>query len=223
MIKAAVFDMDGLMFDTERVGREAWNQVGENLGFGNLDAVNERCLGCNKDYCRGIFMEVFGDALTLDQVLELSAPIQQAWYREHGMSCKKGLVELLDYLRDTGRKIAMATSSDRSIAERNLEMAGLRSYFDVLVCGDMVKRSKPDPDIYLTAARLLEVLPEECIGLEDSRNGILSVHAAGMTGLLIPDLIQPDEEMKQAADQVLSDLGEVVVWLKAYDDRYSAD
>lgn len=217
MIKAAVFDMDGLMFDTERVGREAWNQVGEALGFGNLDAVNERCLGCNKEYCRGIFQQAFGGALTLDRVLELAAPIQQQWYREHGMPCKKGLHELLDYLRETGRKIAMATSSDRSIAERNLEMAGLRSYFDVLVCGDMVRKSKPDPDIYLTAARLLGVAPEECIGLEDSRNGILSVHAAGMVGLLIPDLIQPDEQMRQAADVVLSDLGKVIEWLQNQD------
>ena len=216
MIKAAVFDMDGLMFDTERVGRDAWNQVGEALGFGNLDAVNERCLGCNKEHCREIFREFFGEALTLDRVLELAAPIQQAWYQEHGMPCKKGLHELLRYLRDTGRKIAMATSSDRSIAERNLEIAGLRCYFDQLVCGDMVRRSKPDPDIYLTAARLLEVKPEECIGLEDSRNGILSVHAAGMTGLLVPDLIQPDAQMIEAADAVLPDLGAVIGWLENY-------
>ena len=74
MIKAAVFDMDGLMFDTERVGRDAWNHVGEALGFGNLGAVNERCLGCNKEHCREIFREFFGEALTLDRVLELAAP-----------------------------------------------------------------------------------------------------------------------------------------------------
>ncbi len=81
----------------------------------------------------------------------------------------------------------------------------------------MVRRSKPDPDIYLTAARLLEVKPEECIGLEDSRNGILSVHAAGMAGLLIPDLIQPDAQMIEAADAVLPDLGAVIGWLESHD------
>ena len=130
------------------------------------------------------------------------------------MPCKEGLQELLTYLKDNGMKIAMATSSNREDAERNLNMAGLREYFDALICGDMIRRSKPDPDIYLTAARTLGVQPEECIGLEDSRNGIKSVSAAGMHGILIPDLIQPDEEMTACAEAVLHDLRAVIGWLE---------
>ena len=214
MIKAAVFDMDGLMFDTERVGRDAWIQVGEQLGFHNLEQVNERCLGCNQAYCRQIFAEEFGGRLTLDEVIEASKPITAKYYAEHGMPCKEGLQELLAYLKDNGMKIAMATSSNREDAERNLKMAGLREYFDALICGDMIRRSKPDPDIYLTAARTLGVQPEECIGLEDSRNGIKSVSAAGMHGILIPDLIQPDEEMTACAEAVLPDLCAVIGWLE---------
>ena len=214
MIKAAVFDMDGLMFDTERVGRDAWIQVGEQLGFHNLEQVNERCLGCNQAYCRQIFQEEFGGRLTLDDVLTAAKPIQEEYYAEHGMPCKEGLQELLTYLKDNGMKIAMATSSNRKDAERNLNMAGLREYFDALICGDMIRRSKPDPDIYLTAARTLGVPPEECIGLEDSRNGIKSVSAAGMHGILIPDLIQPDGEMTACAEAVLPDLRAVIGWLE---------
>ncbi|MCI6024277.1 MAG: HAD family phosphatase [Oscillospiraceae bacterium] len=215
MIRAAIFDMDGLMFDTERVGREAWNRVGEELGLGRMDEVNERCLGCNKEYCRKVFEDTFHGRLSLDRMLELAEPYRKEYFRQHGMPCKKGLKELLDYLKTTGRKIAMATSSDRADAEYNLTLAGLREYFDLLVCGDMVKKSKPDPDIYRTAARLLEVDPKECVGLEDSRNGILSVHAAGMKAVLVPDLIPANEEMRQAADVVLNDLSEVPEWIES--------
>ena len=214
MIQAAVFDMDGLMFDTERVGRDAWNEVGRELGFGGLTAVNERCLGRNKAACRAIFEETFHGALTLDTVLEAAKPLLRRYYDINGMPCKKGLRELLHFLKQTGRGVAMATSSDRPDAEWNLEKAGLREYFDVLVCGDMVEKSKPDPEIYLTAARLLGAEPGACIGLEDSRNGILSVKNAGMHALLIPDLIPPDQEMLDAAEAVFDDLGEVVPWLE---------
>ncbi len=213
-ILAAVFDMDGLMFDTERVGRDAWNRVGEDLGLGNMDAVNERCLGCNKAYCRKVFEDTFHGALSLDKMLELAEPYRQAYFEEYGMPCKKGLRALLEYLKASGRKIAMATSSDRSDAEKNLAMAGLRTYFDRLICGDMIHRSKPDPDIYLTAAAELGVSPGNCIGLEDSRNGILSVHAAGMKGILIPDLIPADEEMRAAAAVQLESLDQVIGWLE---------
>ena len=216
MIQAAVFDMDGLMFDTERVGRDAWNEVGKAWGFGDLTQVNEQCLGRNKASCREIFHRFFGDKLTLDAVLDAAQPIPRRSYEEHGMPCKKGLRELLEYLKAGGIKIAMATSSDRADAEWNLQKAGLREYFNALICGDMVKRSKPDPDIYLTAARTLGVAPENCIGLEDSRNGILSVRNAGMHPILIPDLVKPDEEMLSAAEVVLSDLGQVIGWLESH-------
>ena len=214
MIRAAVFDMDGLMFDTERVGREAWNEVGREMGVGDLTAVNDRCLGRNKAACRAIFEETFHGALTLDAVLEAAKPLLRRYYAVNGMPCKKGLRELLHFLKQTGRKVAMATSSDRADAEWNLEKAGLRAYFDLLVCGDMVANSKPDPEIYLTAARLLGVEPEDCIGLEDSRNGILSVKNAGMHPVLVPDLIPPDGEMLDAAEAVFDNLGEVIPWLE---------
>jgi HAD superfamily hydrolase (TIGR01509 family) len=216
MIKAAVFDMDGLMFDTERVGRDAWIEVGKRLGFTDLEETNRRCLGCNEARCREIFNEIYGGRLTLDEVLAASRPISNKYYAEHGMPCKEGLQELLDYLKAHRIKIAMATSSNRSSAERNLGMAGLREYFDALICGDMIHKSKPDPDIYLTAAATLGVAPADCIGLEDSRNGIKSVHAAGMHGLLIPDLIPADEEMTAHAEAVLPTLRDVIGWLETH-------
>lgn len=219
MIQAAVFDMDGLMFDTEAVGRDAWNEVGKAKGFGDLTRINEQCLGRNKAACREIFDRAFGGKLTLDEVLAAAKPIQREYYETHGMPCKKGLRELLAYLKETGRKIAMATSSDREDAEWNLRKAGLREYFDALICGDMVGRSKPAPDIYLTAARALGVEPEACIGLEDSRNGILSVKNAGMHPVLVPDLIRPDAEMISAAEVVLDNLGEVIGWLKSFKEQ----
>lgn len=214
MIKAAIFDMDGLMFDTERVGRDAWLQIGEQLGYDNLDAVNDRCLGCTRVRCAEIFEEEFGGAFSLDDMLRLAEPICSAYYAEHGMPHKKGLVPLLEYLKENGILIAMATSSNKADAESNLSMAGVRQYFDAVIGGDMIRRSKPDPDIYLTAARELGVKPENCIGLEDSRNGIKAVHAAGMHGILIPDLIPPDEGMKADAEVILEDLSQVIGWLE---------
>ena len=116
----------------------------------------------------------------------------------------------MEYLKQSGMKTAVATSTARARAEKLLNLSGAMPYFDFVICGDMVHRGKPDPDIYLQAAKALKLSPQECIGLEDSRNGIFSVYNAGMKAVMIPDLIQPDKEMQAVIYREFEDLSRVI-------------
>ncbi|MEF2576067.1 MAG: HAD family hydrolase, partial [Eisenbergiella sp.] len=121
----------------------------------------------------------------------------------------KGVTELLDFLKTSGKKLAVASSTRLEQVKKNLGRNGLDGYFDVVIGGDMVKASKPAPDIYLEACRRLSVKPENAAGIEDSFNGIRSVAAAGMLAVMIPDMVQPDEEIKKVYDRCFESLEEL--------------
>jgi len=122
---------------------------------------------------------------------------------------KKGLYTLLEYLKKVNARLAVASSSPKWEVEKHLKDAGIRDYFSVIVCGDMVEKSKPEPEIYLKACELLKVKPQECIALEDSKNGLLSAYRAGCKPIMVPDLWQPDEETLQIIKAKYSDLEQV--------------
>ena len=140
-----------------------------------------------------------------------------AWFHgyieENGAPVKRGVKELLAYLRQRGYKIGLASSTSRPSVEDLLERAGIREYFMNLTTGDMVEHSKPRPDIYLMACSSLEVNPAQAIAVEDSPNGIRAAHAAGMIPLMVPDLIAPDEEMREKSVMICRDLLEVICFL----------
>ena len=127
---------------------------------------------------------------------------------------KPGVKELLTYLKSAGVKIAIASSTKKSGVARELKQAGFLEYFDELVCGDMVEKSKPNPDIFLKAAQCLGEEPENCIVIEDSFNGIRAAHAANMFAIMVPDILPPDEEMKEKASLILDSLNDVLSYLK---------
>ena len=120
---------------------------------------------------------------------------------------------LLDYLKNNGYKLAVASSTSKRGVERNLKDAGVLEYFDAVICGDMVEKSKPDPEIYLKACEAIGVEPTEALALEDSRNGLLSAHRAGMKVILVPDLWEADEEINAFLWNMCSDLEEVKEFL----------
>ena len=126
---------------------------------------------------------------------------------------KPGIRELLEYLKENDYKIGLASSTREAVVSQQLIDAGLRPYFDNLTCGDMLKKSKPEPDIYLMACEKLEVLPEEAIAIEDSFNGIRSAYRAGMFPIMVPDLLQPDDEMRELSGKIFEDLFKVKDWL----------
>ena len=126
---------------------------------------------------------------------------------------KPGVKELLSYLKENGYLVGLASSTRQAIVEQEIRDAGLMPYFDNLVCGDMLKRSKPEPDIYLKACENLDVEPRMAVAVEDSYNGIRSAKRAGMVPVMVPDMVQPDEEMRSLAHKICKDLFEVKNWI----------
>ncbi len=212
-MKAFIFDMDGLMFDTERVFIGAWDYAGEKLGLGKAGYMVLRTLGLNTEACDQAWRDAFGEDVDIQAMWYNTREYLEDYYSKYIVSAKKGLHDLLTYLKRKGYKLAVASSTKRAKVEHNLLDAGVRQYFDVVIAGDMVEKSKPEPDIYLRAAAELGVKPEECIALEDSRNGLLSAHAAGMPVIMVPDLWQPDETVKQFIVGPFESLLHVRDWL----------
>ncbi|MDR3595165.1 HAD-IA family hydrolase [Clostridium sp.] len=210
MIKAVVFDMDGLMFDTERLTVQSWDYAGEKIGMGKMGHMVYKTLGMNIESSRKIFIQEYGDKIVEEDLSEHAREFFNNYFNDHGMPLKSGLIELLSYLKANNYKIAVATSSNKETALNHFKRANITEFFDVIVCGDMIKNSKPAPDIYLKASELLGLMPSECLALEDSPNGIRSAFLAGLQPVMIPDLIEPTKEIIDLLHSKLANLNEVI-------------
>nr|QGT51109.1 hydrolase [uncultured Firmicutes bacterium] len=218
MIQGVIFDMDGLMFDTEAAMLRGWLKAGEVMHYDIREELVLSVMGLVEEKIRQTFMEQLGADFPYEKVRDFQMSCVDEEMDMQGVPVKKGLFELLEYLKESGIKTAVATSTARSRAEKLLTLSGAMPYFDSVICGDMVRCGKPDPDIYLQSAKALGLAPQDCIGLEDSRNGIFAVYNAGMKAVMIPDLIQPDEEMKAKIYRKLNDLSQVIELIKAESD-----
>lgn len=191
-MKAIVFDMDGVLFDTERVYFEAWDRVAEEMGL-DISEVRMQCAGHNNADITVIFNSYFGGKASYE---EFGPRKNQAFHdilQERGLPEKEGLHEIMEFLKANGYSIALATSTRREAAEDHLRQAGILHYFDVLTTGDMFTHGKPDPEIYRTACKLLGSDPAQTYAVEDSYPGLESAHRAGMQPIMIPDLFPPTE------------------------------
>lgn len=214
MIRGVLFDMDGLMFDTEPKAKEIWQELGEETGHPVDQEFLLGLCGLNSESVARRFLERFGEDFDFDTYKAIHARRYEQYFRTHGVPVKSGLRTLLDYLRAHHIRMALATSSTRGRAMFCLEDTGLTDYFDQLVCGDMVTHSKPHPEIYERAAALLGLPPEDCFALEDSANGIRSAHAAGCKAVMVPDLIPPTPELLSLCFAQVNTLDEVIPLLK---------
>lgn len=210
MIKAVVFDMDGLMFDTEKLTVQALDYAGEKIGIGKMGHMVYKTLGMNIKSSMNIFIEEYGGKIAEEDFTEYIREFFNDYFNRHGIPLKMGLIELLSYLKANNYKIAVATSSNKETALNHFKRTNITEYFDVIVCGDMIKNSKPAPDIYLKASELLGVMPSECLALEDSPNGIRSAFSAGLKPIMIPDLIEPTKEIIDLLHSKLANLNEVI-------------
>ncbi len=209
MIKAVIFDMDGTLFDTESIYANAWRQAGRELNFAPIEQAIAACTGRNAKDTRRYFEENFADLITYDEFIAVRDRYYNAAIEERGIPLKEGVVELLDYLKGNDIRIALATATRAERTEYNLTTTGLRSYFDVLVTGDIVEHGKPHPETFLTAASRLGVSPSECIGVEDSFNGVRAIRAAGMFTVMVPDTVQPTQDIEALLDAKCSTLREI--------------
>lgn len=211
---AVVFDMDGVIFDSEKMVIICWKEVAQKYGIENIEYACKQCLGTNKDASRARFKEIYGQDFPYDTYkAEMSALFHE---RCSGgkLPLKPGVNELLEYLKSQKKKIALASSTRREVVLRELEDGGVLSYFDKVICGDMVERSKPFPDIYLKACEEIGVEPEMAVAIEDSYNGIRSANRAGLQSIMVPDLIEANDEMRDLSKIVLNSLIEVKDYLK---------
>ncbi|MDE6729242.1 MAG: HAD family phosphatase [Oscillospiraceae bacterium] len=210
MIKGIIFDMDGLMFDTEKLLAKYWMQAAQEAGY---PMQLEHVLGIRSlsaIYAKPRLQEIFGQNFDYETIRARRRELTAQHLALHGIEKKPGLEPLLAYLHEHDYKIAVATATDRERTENYLKQTGIDKYFQNFVCGDMVTKGKPDPEIYLTASRTLGLSPGECIALEDSPNGILSAYRAGCKPVMIPDLSEPDEELQTRLYACLPDLSHVI-------------
>ncbi|MBQ6076775.1 MAG: HAD family phosphatase [Clostridia bacterium] len=211
MIDAAIFDMDGLMFDTERLYMRALLEyVGPKTGVDFPMEGILRTLGCNHaDFLR-LFPELFGTAITPEACTALVTEWMKNEIETHGMPVKPGLYALLDALKAEGFRLALATGTARPITAIYLAMTNTRAYFDAIVCGDQVTHGKPDPEIFLLAADALHTAPQNCVVFEDSYNGLCAAHKGGFHSICVPDLADPTPRLDFAPDAVLKTLDEAI-------------
>ena len=212
--QAVVFDMDGVIFDTERLVIEFWKEVAKKHNIPNVEHTCIQCLGTNRVRTREIFLENYGADFPFDPYRAEVTELFNTHYNGVPLPTKPGVRELLSYLQEQDIKVGLASSTAQHLVRDEIGTAGLLPYFQTLVCGDMVEHSKPAPDIFLKACEILNADPTKSIAIEDSFNGIRSAHCAAMTPIMVPDQVQPTDEIRTLAFHVMPSLLDVLNWLK---------
>lgn len=214
MVRGVIFDMDGLMLDTERLGTKMWKKAGEEMGIEIPIEFIDRFRGHNSASVQKMFAERYGQEFDFKKCHQIEIKSLDQYMKENGVPLKKGLICLLEYLSDSGIKMAVATSTQKNRAEWRLKEAGIFQYFQTIVCGDMVERSKPYPDIFWCAAEKIQIPIQECLVLEDSPSGLGAAKASGAYAIHIPDVAYVPEEMKEGITAEFDSLSEVISWLE---------
>jgi HAD superfamily hydrolase (TIGR01509 family) len=214
IIKGAVFDMDGLMIDTEKLYLLYWKKAAADFGYDMKDEHVYAIRSLARKYSIPMLKSFFGEDFPTEEVRARRTELINAHIEKNGIDLKKGLFELLNWLNDHGVKLAVATATPRERATLYLRKINALDLFDTVVCGDMIANGKPDPDIYLTAARELDLPPEQCAAFEDSPNGIKAAHAAGCHAIMIPDMTPPDDEITPLLSAVYPDLAQAISYFE---------
>lgn len=209
-IKGVVFDMDGLLLDTEKIVQRTWTDVGNRFGYPDMGEQIYHTLGFNRERRKTYFESVYGsDWPDADIVAACGVRFTEIVQTE-GIPVKKGARELLQHLKDKGIKIGLATSTSEEHAREELEGTGLWDYFDGRIFGNMITKSKPAPEIYEKACKAIGVDPVHAIALEDAPSGVQSAYHAGLRVIMIPDMVQPKEEILAMTFAVRETLLEVI-------------
>ena len=203
---AVLFDMDGLLLDTERLCLAVWLDAALQIGAPIVRTVPLACIGLSEKATRAKVLELCGPDYPYDAVHARFRELFAERVTRDGIAHRPGLLALLDLLAGRGLPLAVATSTRRSSAERSLERAGIRSRFKALACGDEVRRGKPAPDVFLLAAERLGAAPGACVGFEDSAAGLRSLAAAGIRSVFVKDLVDPPAEVMRTVWRQYPDL-----------------
>ena len=213
MKRGAIFDMDGTLFDTEKLYRQAWLDIavefGEEKDYGLPTAISGTNLGEESlRIIRSFYPNIDAEAY-LARVLEEVRRVS-----ETNLELMAGVEEILEFFKATGVRMAVASSSPVEFIEKNMARANLRGYFDFLIGGDKVTNGKPAPDIFLLAAEGLNLPASDCYIFEDSLNGVRAAHASGGVAIMIPDQVQPTDEIKALCAAIFPNLNEAMTAIK---------
>lgn len=218
-----VFDMDGVIFDSENTFLSCWLESGAHYGVEPelVRSTYVKCIGTNSaqtaEIYRNAFLERLGEA-GMQRMWEESVALHRTRYSGNNMPIKAGVREILAFLKSRGIPAGIASSTQKSKVEDRIRTAGLSEYFVGAIGGDAVKISKPNPEIYLLACRTFGFDPKNTFAIEDSFNGIRAASAAGMRPIMVPDIVAPDAEMQSLSETICADLLEAMAYLQKQAD-----
>ncbi|MCC5889538.1 MAG: HAD family phosphatase [Alkalibacterium sp.] len=214
MTKLFIFDMDGLMFDTEPLYFKANMKTAEKVGIAFDYSFYKQYIGSSeKDFFEAMYNQ-FDEEKVTHFISESARDLKEALFADSPI-LKKGLKDLLVYIEEKGYKAVVASSSEREVIHQLLENAGIQNYFDGVIGGNEVNHSKPDPEIFIKAKNLVSEDNLDVLVLEDSINGIKAANAAGFPVVMVPDLIEPDDEVRNLTLDICHDLHEVLNKIKS--------
>ena len=214
-VQTVIFDMDGVIFDSERLVIECWEVVAAKHNIPDIVEICMRVQGNNREETGKRFREKYGKEFPYETYKKEVTALFLERYGEGRLPLKPGVIEILEELKHRHVPLALASSTRSDIVRQELDDAHLLSYFDVVLGGDMVPRSKPEPDIFLAAAAALQAEPKYCYVLEDSYNGIRAAYRAGMHPVMVPDMQLPTEEIRGIAEAVVENLPAALEYLQA--------
>ena len=214
MIKAVIFDVDGTLLDTERIYMQAWKDAAAELGYEITDELLRKTRAINVKEAARIFESEIGNGFSYDKTRAVRVRIAEEIIHRESPILKPGVTELLAFLQRKDIRLSAASSTNLKGTQAHLAESGILDPFEVVVGGDMVTKGKPNPDIFLKAAELLHLAPQECIVVEDSPAGIRAAHAAGMKAVLVPDQAAITQEIIDLADVVLESLLEMPAYIE---------
>lgn len=214
MGKTVIFDMDGVIFDTERLVLSTWKQVAKDNDVIDIDKIFYKCLGTNRDATREILLDYYGRQFPYDEFRIKASKLFHEYISINGIPVKAGVFDIMEYLSENGYKIGIASSTRTVIVREELESVDLLRYFDKVIGGDMVSKSKPNPEIFLKCGEELGDAPDNIYVIEDSYNGVRAGYLAGMKTIMVPDLVEPTKEIQELCVAVFEDLFRVIDFFK---------
>ena len=215
MIKAVIFDMDGLMIDSERVTFECYQEILKGMNLTMDEEFYKTLLGKPLKGIYQRFYDVYGNDFPIEDVIKDVHALMAKRFETEGVPIKTGLKSLLEYLKENNYKTIVATSSNRDRVDTILSQAQITDYFDDSICGDEVTKGKPNPEVFLKSCQKLGVNVDEAIVLEDSEDGIQASYDAGIKVICIPDMKYPEKQYEEKTFKILKDLNDVTEYLKS--------